>query len=58
MQQITVETSVSQKLIAAAEQAVICDEQGRVLGLKQAYPDRGSVCNCAIGSAQQGVCTP
>jgi len=33
MQQITVETSVSQKLIAAAEQAVICDEQGRVLGL-------------------------
>jgi hypothetical protein len=32
MQQITVESSVGQKLVEAAEQAVICDEQGRVLG--------------------------
>jgi hypothetical protein len=33
MQQITVEPSVGQKLIAASEQAVICDEQGHVLGV-------------------------
>ena len=33
MQHITVESSVGQKLIAAAEQTVVCDEQGRVLGL-------------------------
>ena len=32
MQHISVESSVGQKLIAATEQAVICDEHGRVLG--------------------------
>jgi hypothetical protein len=33
VQQISVESAVGQKLTAAAEQAVICDEQGRVLGI-------------------------
>ena len=33
MQHITVESSVGEKLVAATGQAVVCDEQGRVLGL-------------------------
>jgi hypothetical protein len=33
MQHITIESSVGQKLVEALEQAVVCDEQGRVLGL-------------------------
>jgi hypothetical protein len=33
MQYITVESCVGQKLVEATEQAVICDEHGRVLGL-------------------------
>jgi hypothetical protein len=43
MQQITVESSVGEKLIAAAEQAVICDEQGRVLGIFSPVVDRPDV---------------
>lgn len=33
MQHITVESSVGQKLVEAVEQSLVCDEQGRVLGL-------------------------
>lgn len=38
MQQITIESSVSSKLSLAAEQAIVCDEQGRVLGLFSPIP--------------------
>ena len=38
MQQIAIESSVSSKLALAAEQTVVCDEHGRVLGLFSPIP--------------------
>jgi len=40
MRQITVESALGQKLIALPGQAVLCDEQGRVLGFFSPTPDR------------------
>ena len=38
MQQITIESAVGKKLVEATQQAVLCDEQGRVLGLFSPVP--------------------
>ena len=56
--QTACEVTIARAMRHAFTLAKISHLAGAVLGLKQAYPDRGSVCNCAIGSAQQGVCTP
>lgn len=43
MQHITLESGVSKKLFDAAEQAVVCDEQGRVIGLFSPLLDRPQI---------------
>jgi hypothetical protein len=43
MQHITVESSVGQKLVESAAQTIVCDEQGRVLGLFSPVPGRPDV---------------
>lgn len=40
MRQITIESQLSQQLAQAVEQAAICDEQGRVLGLFSPLPTK------------------
>ena len=39
MQQITVEPPLGQKLFAINGQAILCDENGRVLGFFSPYPE-------------------
>ncbi len=43
MQQITIEFGIGKKLVEATQQAVVCDEQGRVLGLFWPVPGRPDI---------------